>query len=120
MNSQVLAAVAIVAALLVILGILVKMLDLKRKREAEAVHVQAQISDALLREPSLFGMPVTPTAHVPLWSGTPVRLEITGHIPVPEARETVLRLVRAEAVRVRPDVDIQDRLTVDPNLARVA
>ncbi|MGH7393496.1 MAG: hypothetical protein ACREM3_29180 [Candidatus Rokuibacteriota bacterium] len=120
MNSQILPAVLIVVALLVILGVLVKVLDLKRKREAEAVHVQAQISDALLREPALFGMPVTPTAHVPLWSGTPVKVEVTGQIPAPEARDVVLRLVRAEAVRVRPDVDIEDRLTVDPGVARVA
>src|SRR5688500_1644478 len=32
-----------------------KLYALKRKREADAVHLQAQLSDALLREPSLFG-----------------------------------------------------------------
>ena len=34
----------------VIIGIGVKLYDLKRKREAESVHLQAQISDALLRD----------------------------------------------------------------------
>jgi len=120
MNSQVLAAIVIVAALLVILGVLVKILDLKRKREAEAVHVQAQISDALLREQSLFGLPVTATAHAPLWSGTPMAVVITGQVPSAGMRETVLDLVRAEAARVRPDVQIEDRLTIDEKLARVA
>jgi hypothetical protein len=120
MNSQVLAAIVIVAALLVILGVLVKVLDLKRKREAEAVHVQAQISDALLREASLFGLPITPTAHVPLWSGTPVNVEITGQVGSRDVQEVVLSLVRSEAARVRPDVQIEDRLTIDPSLARVA
>ena len=120
MNSQVLAAIVIVVALVLILGVLVKMLDLKRKREAEAVHVQAQVSDALLREATLFGLPITPTAHVPLWSGTPAIVEVTGQVPSPALREMVIRLVRAEATRVRPDVQVEDRLTIDPTLAHVA
>ena len=120
MNGQILAAIVLVAALLVILGILVKLLDLKRKREAESVHVQAQVSDALLREPALFSLPITPTARVPLWSGTPVTVEVAGQVPAPGVRDMVLDLVRSEAARVRPDVQVDDRLTVDPSLARVA
>ena len=103
-----------------VLGVLVKRLDLKRKREAAAVHVQAQVADALLREPVLFSLPVTPTAHLPLWTGTPVTVEVTGQMPGPEMRDRVLSLVRSEAARARPDVEIEDRLTVDPGLARVA
>src|SRR5436190_6034301 len=71
----------LVFGLLVVVGVLVKVFDLRRKREAEAVHLQAQISDALLRDPNLFGLPITPTAHAPLWSGTPVTVEITGEVP---------------------------------------
>ena len=59
----------LVIAMLLIIGALVKILDLKRKREGEAVVVQAQISDAVLRDPTLFSLPITPTAHVPLWKG---------------------------------------------------
>jgi hypothetical protein len=105
--------------LLVIVGIGVKLYDLKRKREAEAVHLQAQVSDALLRDPTLFGLAVTPTAHAPWWSGTPVRLEVTGHVPTPDARERALRLVEEEARSIRPDVVIVDRLEVAP-VSRVA
>lgn len=57
----------LVIAMLLILAALVKILDLNR--EGEAVVVQAQISDAVLRDPNLFSLPITPTAHVPLWKG---------------------------------------------------
>src|SRR5919109_1796410 len=106
-------------ALLVIVGIGVKLYDLKRKREAEAVHLQAQVSDALLREPTLFGLAVTPTAHVPWWKGTPGRLEVTGRVPTADARERAIRIVEQEARSLRPDVDIVDRLEVE-SLERVA
>jgi hypothetical protein len=99
--------------LLVIVGVGVKLYDLKRKREAEGVHLQAQVSDALLRDPSLFGLAVTPTAHVPWWSGTPVQLEVVGRVPTAEARDRVVRLVEQEARQVRPDVQLVDRLQVD-------
>jgi len=59
--------VILVIAMLLILAALVKILDLNR--EGEAVVVQAQISDAVLRDPNLFSLPITPTAHVPLWKG---------------------------------------------------
>jgi hypothetical protein len=99
--------------LLVLVGVGVKLYDLKRKREAEGVHLQAQVSDALLREPSLFGLPVTPTAHVPWWSGTPVNLEVVGRVPTAESRDRVLRLVEQEARQIRSDVDVVDRLQID-------
>ena len=66
--------VAAMLALVVLLGIAVKLYDLKRKREEEAVAAQARISDALLMDAALSGLPLTPTAHVPLWSGTPLTL----------------------------------------------
>ena len=75
------AVVILVIAMLVILGALVKILDLKRKREGEAVVVQAQLSDAVLRDPALFSLPITPTAHVPLWKGSPVTVEVAGQVP---------------------------------------
>ena len=112
--------VLLVIGLLVIIGIGVKLYDLKRKREVEGVHLQARVSDALMREPDLINLAVTPTAEVPWWSGTPARLEVTGRIPTPEMREQVLRLVEREAKQVRPDVTLVDRLQVDAALHRVA
>jgi hypothetical protein len=119
-GGAMLAATIIVVAVLVFLGITVKLLDLKRRRESEAVQLQAQISDALLREETVFGLSVTPTAHVPLWSGTPATLELRGQVPSPEAKDAVLRLVRREAARVRPDFHVEDEVAVVPSMARAA
>jgi hypothetical protein len=105
-------AAVLVVGLLVVIGALVKIYDLRRQRETEAVHLQAQISDALLRDPNLFGLPVAATAHAPFWSGTPVIVELTGEVPDPNVRESVRRIARAESQRIRPDVEILDHLTV--------
>src|SRR5207247_7304089 len=75
---------------------------------------------ALLREPSLAGLPLTPTVHVPMWRGTPATIELMGRVPTPELKDTVLRIVRDEAARIRSDVQIEDRLSVVPTMARVA
>jgi hypothetical protein len=112
--------VFMVIGMLVLIGVGVKMYDLKRKREAEGVALQARVSDALMREPNLFTLAVTPTAHVPWWSGTPVRLDLTGRVPTPEARDQILRLVEREAQQIRPDVTLVDRLQVDAALSAAA
>ena len=106
------AVTLVIIALLVVIGIVVKLFDLKRKRSAEAVHLQAQISDALLREQNVFRLPVTPTAHVPFLKGTPAVIEVSGEVPSSEIKETVLRLVKNEASRIRDDVRVEDRLAV--------
>lgn len=100
----------VVLALLVIVGIAVKMYDRKRKRDAEAVHLQAQISDALMREPALAGLVLTPTASVPTWGSGPAVVDIAGEVPEAQAHELVLRIAREEASRIRPDVRIEDRI----------
>lgn len=110
--------VLLVVAVLLILGALVKILDLKRKRESEAVVVQAQISDAVLRDPTLFSLPITPTAHVPLWKGSPVTVEVAGQVPSDDLRQTALRVVEREASHLRPDVRIESRIGVVPTMAR--
>lgn len=112
-------AAVLVVGLLVVIGVAVKLYDLRRKREAEAVHLQAQISDAMLRDANLFGLPIAATAHAPLWSGTPVTVELGGEVPDPITRDAVLRLARAEALRIRPDVEIVDRMT-ERSAARAA
>ncbi len=117
-GAQTLALVGSAIVLLVVLGALVKMLDLKRRREGEAVIVQSQISDAVLRDPSLFSLPITPTAHVPLWSGTPVIVEVAGCVPSDDLRETALRLIEREASHLRDDVKIESRIEVVPSMLR--
>ena len=111
-NGGWIAAAALVIGLLVVVGAMVKIYDLRRKRETEAVHLQAQISDAFLRDPNLFGLPVAATAHAPFWSGTPATIELTGEVPDGTVRAAVARIAWSEAQRIRPDVEIVDRLTV--------
>jgi hypothetical protein len=93
--------VASLVAVLVVLGALIKMLDLKRKRDTEAVVVQARMSDAVLRDPRLFSLPITPTAHVPLWKGTPVTVEVAGQVPSDDLRDAAIGLIEREAAQVR-------------------
>lgn len=105
-------------AVLVVLGALIKMLDLKRKRDGEAVVVQARISDAVLRDPRLFSLPITPTAHVPLWKGTPVTVEVAGQVPSADLREVAINLVEREASQLGPEVRVESKIAIEPTMAR--
>jgi hypothetical protein len=108
------AVVLLLVVAFVILGIGVKLYDLRRKRESEAVQLQAQISDALMREQLLYGVPIMATARTSLWKPSPPTIEIAGRVPSPQARETALRIARAEASRVRSDFQIEDHVAVVP------
>jgi hypothetical protein len=108
--------VAAMLSLVVLLGIAVKLYDLKRKREEEAVAAQARVSDALLMDAALSGMPLTPTAHLPLWKGTPLVLEISGAVPKAELRTAAMDVATREISRSRSDFRIEDHIKVDPAL----
>jgi len=119
--SGVVTTVAVATTLLLVLvalGALVKFLDLKRKREGEAVVVQARISDAILRDSRLFSLPITPTARVPLWKGTPVTVEIAGQVPSDDLRQVVIRLAEREASQLAADVRVESRIGVVPSMIR--
>ena len=104
-----------------LVGVIAKVIDRKRRREEEAVLVQAKASDALLTDSSLGHLPVTVTAHAPFRSGSPVVVEIVGRVARPDQRDAVIRLVMREVAAIRPDYQLVDRLTVDPAvLARAA
>jgi hypothetical protein len=113
---------AVVIGLVIIsvlmLAVLVKLWDLKRKREEEAVIIQSQLSDALLREPALFSLAITPTAHVPLGKGSPVTVEVAGQVPTDDLREAALRVIERETSRLRSDVRIESRIGVVPTMTR--
>jgi hypothetical protein len=110
-GGSALVALALVAGLLIVLVAAVKLYDRKRRRETEAVHLQGQLSDAVLRDARFTGLGITPTVHIPL-AGSPVRIEVTGEVPAPELRDAALRLIRAEAAAVRRDVEVVDRIAV--------
>lgn len=99
----------VIVGLLLLVGIAVKLYDWKRKRDAEAVHLQAQVSDALMREAGLSGLLLTPTASI---RGGDAQVEISGEVPDDAAREMAIRIAQEEAARVRPDARIVDRISV--------
>jgi hypothetical protein len=103
---------------LVILGALAKTADLRRKRDLEAIVVQARVSDALLRDPRLFRLPIAATAHVPLWRGSPITITVAGEVPSEDLREAALRLIGREAAQVRQDVVVESRIGLAPTMAR--
>ena len=107
----------VILALFVIVGVAVRLYDRKRKRDAEAVHLQAQVSDALMRDARLARLVLTPTARVPTWGGGPAIIEISGEAPDLATHDTVLRIAREEAARLRPDVQIEDRLMMHEAIA---
>jgi hypothetical protein len=104
--------VATMLLVVVLLGVAVKLYDLKRKREDEAIAAQARISDALLMDATLAGLPLTPTAHLALWKGSPLVVEITGAVPRAELREAAVDVARREMGRSRSDFRIEDRIAV--------
>lgn len=107
-----------VMGLLIAVGIAVKIYDVKRKREDEGIMLQARLSDALLGDPALAGVPVTPTVHVPFSRRDPVEIALTGAVPSPTRRDTVLEIVRRVAAPLESNYQIEDRLIVDPRIAR--
>ena len=114
-NSGILIALALMGVLLLIVGIGVKMWDSRRKREGEAVHLQSQLSDALLREADFFGLAITPTVHS---SRGAARVELTGRAPSATVRDAAIRVVRDECQRVRQDCQIVDHIDIAPESAR--
>ena len=113
--------VVLMIALFAVIGIGVKLYDLSRKRSDEAMHLQARIADALMLDPALATLPVAATAHAPLWRGSPLTIEVTGHVPSNALREVAMKAVLAEASRAGLEFRIEDKLTVTPQpLRRVA
>jgi len=107
-----LALVLLVVGFVVVLAVAGKLVDLRQRREGDTVYLEAQISDALLRDPKLFGLPVTSTVWLPTWKGSPATITVSGQVPTPELRQVVLRTVEEEASRIRSDFRIEDRLVV--------
>jgi hypothetical protein len=110
---------ALVVALLIAVGVMVKLYDLRRKREDEAVALQARLSDALLAEPSLSSLPLVPTVRIPM-RGSPVNIEIVGTVPRPEFRQAAVDLVVREAARSVKSYRVDARISVDSMMQRRA
>lgn len=108
------------AAVIAAIVVAARYVTTRRKRLEEALILQARLYDAILREAPLRDVAVTPKARVAVWRGSPVTIEVAGEVPTPELRDTVLRLVRTELSRVRPDVLAEDHLCIVPPMRRAS
>jgi hypothetical protein len=114
------AFVAVVLMLLIV-GVAVKLYDQSRKREDEAVALQARLSDALMLEPSLTGVSLTPTVRMPRWRRGPMMIELAGLVPRPALRQAAVNLVLREVAGTGKGCCLQDRIVVTPaRLGRAA
>jgi hypothetical protein len=109
-------SVALLAVIVIGLITVAKYVLARRKRIEEAALLQSQLSDLLVRETQLHRLRLRPTARVAGWRGAQLTVEVAGEVPTPEVRETVMRIVSAEAWRFRPDVITVDHLFIVPSM----
>jgi hypothetical protein len=105
--------IVLVLVLIAALVLTVFLADLRRKRRAQAIAIEGQISDALMREPRLSGSVLTAVAQVPL-GGRPPTVEIRGQVEYPDLRDVAVRIVRQELLRHHPEGSVEDRIFVSP------
>ncbi len=105
--------VAFILALLVALGIVIRIYDLKRQKEERAMELQAKLSDALFIEPALATFAITPTVRAPLWPRSPLSVEIRGVVPTGQHRDAAFQLVRREMSGLAQDLHLENHIVVD-------
>jgi hypothetical protein len=114
------AAFVILAALLAVLGVGVKLYDIKRNRDEQGLRLQASVSDALLDDPDLARLPLAATVHVSFWRPAAARVVVSGRVPTRGLREAAVRLVLGRVLATWPSARIEDRLVVAPQPVRHA
>lgn len=107
-------AIILGVALLGGLILAIAVVDLRRKRRAQAIAIEGRIADALMREPRLARTVITALAHVPLTGRAGPTVEVRGEVEYPELRETAVRIVRQELLRYHPEARVEDRIFVAP------
>lgn len=112
--ASTLLTLGVLAMIVIAVVVGVRYVAARRKQVEEAVILQSQLSDIVARESQLRGLPITPRARVSGWRRSQVTIEVAGEVPTPELRETVMRIVGAEARRFRPDVITLDHLFIVP------
>ena len=99
-------------AVLAVIAAIAKTVDMRRKREDDAVHLQAQIADALLRDRMLASLPVMAAVHIPIWRKQPAIVQMRGQVPTAELRQAILRVAAQEAAKFLGSYHLQDSITV--------
>ena len=112
-------AILIGVAVVLVIGALVAwsvtLLERRNRREQRAERIQQAVGEALAREPSLVDASILPVADFP--AATKPTLELTGYVPSAEARAQAVRVAEGELRRLRPGMQVIDRLDVMPSLA---
>jgi hypothetical protein len=109
------AFVAVVLVMILAIGAAIKLYDLKRKRDDEALSAQSLLSEALLRE---FGsLPITASVSGSSWR-RPFVLAIRGSVSTTELREAIMQGAARELSRQYPTARVEDRLFVDPLIGK--
>lgn len=107
-----------VGAVLVI-GVLVAwgviLLERRNRAELTGERIQQAVGDALAREASLSEASILPVAGFPV--GARPTLELTGYVPSAHAKAQAVRVAERELGRLRPGMQVIDRLDVLPSLA---
>jgi hypothetical protein len=111
-GDPVTAVLVAAVAVMLILGALGRVHELRDRRAAAAIAVQGEIADALLRNPALFGLSLTPTARVPVWWGSRVTVKVAGEVPSRELRTVALRTAERGAAELLVRVRIKSRIRV--------
>jgi hypothetical protein len=106
-------AVVLVIGVAVAWGVIV--LERRNRREQRSERIQQAIGEALAAEPLLGDASILPVAGFP--AGTAPTLELTGYVPSAEARARAVRIAEAQLRRLRPGMQVIDRLGVLPSLA---
>lgn len=110
-EDPVTAVLVAAVAVLVILGALGRVHVLRDRRAAAAIAVQGEIADALLRDPALLGLSLTPTARVRGW-GSRVTVKVAGDVPSRALRKAALRAAERGAAELLVRVRIKSRIRV--------
>ena len=112
-----LALIALIVLAIILVG---RFVAIRRKRTTEILILQSQLSDAVARESVLHGLRINPRARVSGWRKSEVTVEVAGEVPTPELREKAMRIVEAEAWRLRPSVKTVDHLFIVPPRQRAS
>ena len=107
-------AVALIAALVIGIVVMVKMIDARRRREDRLAGVQGRLSDALAGDSTFARLPLTVTVDAPTWTSGRATVMIAGTVPSDEVRMAARSLVETEARARLDDFELDDRLLVDP------
>lgn len=114
-------AVGFVLLLMVLVaGAGVMFFDLTGRREEDAEWLQATISDELRRDASSSSHPVLAVVHAPVGAGVAVTVQLEGEVPSEAARRAVVQIVRGTGRKLRREIEIDDRLSIDRQAVSVA